>query len=54
MRPVVGGEFAQVEVRPEQNLNAKPSPASFAILDDVLVVVFHYGDGDHYFVGASQ
>ncbi len=47
-------QFTNVVLGPNENLSAKPFPSSLALFNDVLVVVVHYGDGNHYFVGASQ
>jgi hypothetical protein len=47
-------QFADVIVGPNENFRTKPPPAGLALLDDVLVVVVRYGDGNHYLTGASQ
>jgi hypothetical protein len=52
--PVATAQLPNVVMGPNENFCTKPPPASLALLNDVLVVVFRYGDGDHYFVGASQ
>jgi len=40
-------QFTHVVVRPHENLCTEPLPAVRALLKDVLVVVFLYGDGNH-------
>jgi hypothetical protein len=52
--PMAEAQFTNVVLGPNENLSAKPFPSSLALFNDVLVVVVHYGDGNHYFVGASQ
>lgn len=49
-----GTQVAQVKVSLGESVCAEPFPSGLAILHNILVVVFRYGDTDHYFVGASQ
>jgi hypothetical protein len=40
-------QLPNVIMRANENLCAEPTPTGLAILNDVLVVVVLYGDGDH-------